>query len=140
MPKFNPKAKAPDTDFRDKNAVDRFLECGKFRRCANLEAPPAKLEHFTIYLPACRKSRFDREGFAAEIEMPVPGHRVSPLTYTTLGVWAPLISCPLKCRDYQHPAIAKLKAGLRKSFSWIFEHLIKPSEIMWAAFWAWFFK
>jgi hypothetical protein len=72
MPKFNPEAAAPDTDFGDKNAVDRFLESGKFRRCANLQTIPAHLQGATVYMPVCMKSRFSRAGFAADIEMPDP--------------------------------------------------------------------
>ncbi len=70
-------------------------------------------------MPVCTKSRFDRAGFAAEIEMPVPGQPLGPLTYSTLGMWASLISCPHKCRDYEHPASAKLRAMLRSSWAWI---------------------
>jgi hypothetical protein len=139
MPKFNPDAaKVPDTDFRDRNAVDRYLESGKFRRCANLESIPATLppSGITVYLPVCTKSRFNRAGFAANIEMPIPGKPLGPITYSTLGNWAPLISCPRNCREYEHPALAKAKAKL----PWIAKHIIKPSEIFWAAFWAWVMK
>ena len=58
--KFNPEAAAPDTDFRDKNAVDRFLECGKFRLCANLKAVRANLRDATVYMPVRTKARFNR--------------------------------------------------------------------------------
>lgn len=117
--KFNPEAAAPDTDFRDKNAVDRFLECGKFRRCANLKAVRANLRDAAVYMPTCMKSRFNRTGFAADIEMPAPGRPLGPVTYSSLGFWAPLISCPRNCREYEHPALAKLKATLRPSLAWL---------------------
>lgn len=141
MAKFNPElAAVPDTDFTDKNAVDRFLNCGKFRRCANLKAPHARLPGATVYLPVCTKSRFDRKGVAALIEMPEPRRPLEPFTYTTLAVWAPLISCPRDCCEYERPASAKVKRWLRQSLSWVSQHLIKPSEILWAAFWAWLFR
>jgi len=140
MPKFNPDAKVPDTDFRDRNSVDRFLECGKFRRCANLRAIPARLQNATVYLPVCTKGRFDRAGFAADIDMPEPGRPLGPVTYSSLGFWAPLISCPRKCREYNHRTVEKLKAAARGSSTWVAEHFIKPSEIWWAAFWAWVMK
>lgn len=63
--------------------------------------------------PVCMKSRFNRAGFAADIEMPAPGRPLGPVTYSTLGFWAPLISCPRNCREYEHPVLAKLKATLR---------------------------
>ena len=125
--KFNPEAAAPDTDFRDKNAVDRFLECGKFRRCGNLKAVRANLREATVYMPVCMKSRFNRAGFAADIEMPVPGRPLGPVTYSSLGFWAPLISCPRNCRDYEHPALAKLKATLRPSLAWLAK-LVMPRQ------------
>jgi hypothetical protein len=131
MPKFNPDgAKVPDTDFRDKNAVDRFLECGKFRRCANLKSIPAHLPPTgtTVYLPVCTKSRFNRAGFAADIEMPVLGQPLGPITYSTLGNWAPLIPCPCNCREYKHPVLVKLKATVRASLSWILPKPKKSSE------------
>jgi len=140
--RFNPDPKVPDTDFRDRNSVDTYLECGRFRRCANLQSIPARLPvpDVTVYLPVCTKSRFNRTGFASQIEMPVPGQKLGPFTYTTLGQWAPLISCPRDCREYKNRRLAKVEAVTRSCVGWIVEHVFKPAEILWAAFWAWVMK
>ena len=69
MHEFDLEAAAPDTEFRDKNAVDRFLECGKFRRCANLRTIPAQVQGGTVYMLVCMKSCFSRAGFAVDIEI-----------------------------------------------------------------------
>lgn len=140
MARFNPDAKVPDTDFRDRNSVDRYLECGRFKRCANLQSVPARLPDGTAYLPVCTKSRFNRTGFATEIEMPAPGRTLGVITQATLGLWAPLISCPRDCREYKNRRLAKVEAVTRSSVGWIFEHFLKPAEIWWAAFWAWMMK
>jgi hypothetical protein len=138
--KFNPEAVVPDTDFKDKNSVDRYLECGRFRRCANLLAIQVRLPDCSFYMPVCTKSRFNRRGFAKHIEMPVPRQPVGPVTYTTLAQWGPLISCPRNCQEYQNPTLAKIKSKAGTSLVWISTHFIKPSEIWWAAFWAWVMK
>jgi hypothetical protein len=141
MPKFDPDhATAPDTNFADKNSAEKFLECGKFRRCANLLLAEAHLPGHTLYVPVCTKSRFNRQGVAQHIEMPDPKRALGPITYRTVAAWAPLISCPRDCREYQNPTLAKIKAAVGNSLVWTSEHVIKPSEIVWAAFWAWVMK
>jgi hypothetical protein len=69
--------------------------------------------------------------------MPVPGQKLGPVTYATLGEWAPLISCPSECSEYKNRRLAKVEVVMRSCLGWIFEHLFKPAEIWWAAFWAW---
>src|SRR5258708_154126 len=87
MAKFDPEhATVPDTNFNDRNSAERFLECGKFRRCANLLLP---LVHqvsplVNVYVPICAESRFNKAGVAQHLLMPNPGsHTVSPIVYTT---------------------------------------------------------
>jgi hypothetical protein len=102
MAKFDPEhAVVPDTNFGDKNSAERFLECGKFRRCANLRLIPAKVPSVLLYLPVCMESRFNKSGNAEFLPMPVYGAPLSPLTYTTVGQWASHISCPRECRGYR---------------------------------------
>jgi hypothetical protein len=61
MAKFDPEhATVPNTNFSDRNSAERFLECGKFKRCANLLLP---LVHqasppVNVYVPICAESRF----------------------------------------------------------------------------------
>ena len=117
MAKFDPEhATVPDTDFSDRNSAERFIECGKFRRCTNLKLIQARLPSVRIYLPVCAESRFNRAGAAQMIEMPVAGFPLSPVTYTTLGQWAPLISCPRKCKGYRNKRWAALMDALRRMF------------------------
>lgn len=105
MAEFDPEhATVPDTDFTDRNSAERFLECGKFRPCSNLLLP---LIHqpsppVNVYVPICAESRFNKAGVAKHLPMPNPGSRiVSPIVYTTVGQWAPLISCPSDCKGYR---------------------------------------
>lgn len=137
MPKFNPDVPVPDTNFTDKNAVDRYLECGRFRRCANLKAAPAYLPDVTIYIPMCMKSRFNRTDVAAYIPMPSPNQPLNPLTQASLRYWSRSISCPRNCREYKNATVARIWAQTRRFSDSILGHVIKPSEIWWAAFWAW---
>lgn len=142
MRKFNPRARVPTTDFRDRNAVEKYLECGRFKQCANLVSLPAVLPPTgtTVYLPVCTENRFNKTGFATHIEMPVPGKPLSPLTYVPLGQWASLISCPGDCRGYKNRSWAKFKDKARVPLAWVAGCVIKPTEIWWAAFWAWVMK
>jgi hypothetical protein len=101
MAKFDPQhAVVPPTNFGDRNSAERFLECGKFRRCANLNLiflhqrnPPV-----SVHLPVCRESRFERTGAALMIPIPIPNTAVSPVTYMMVGEWAKFISCPHDCK------------------------------------------
>ena len=120
MAKFDPEhATVPNTNFSDRNSAERFLECGKFRRCANLLLP---LVHqasppVNVYVPICAESRFNKEGVAQHLLMPNPAsHTVSPIVYTTVGQWAPLISCPRKCKGYRNKYWAALTHTVRKMF------------------------
>ncbi|MGC2270207.1 MAG: hypothetical protein WA608_25715, partial [Candidatus Acidiferrales bacterium] len=89
-----------------------------------------------VYLPVCTKARFNRQGVAQHIEMPDPKRALGPVTYTTIATWAPLVSCPPACREYQNPTLAKMKATVGNSLVWVSKHFIKTSEIFWAWFWA----
>ncbi len=54
---------------------------------------------------------------AQHLLMPNPGsHTVSPIVYTTVGQWAPLISCPRMCKGYRNKHWAALTDALRKMF------------------------
>jgi hypothetical protein len=116
MAKFDPHhAVVPPTNFGDKNSAEQFLGCGKFRQCANLtliyghQHSPA----VSVYLPICKESRFERTGVAKGIPMPVVNTPISPVTYMTVATWAPLISCPEKCRGYRSRGWAKVLRWIR---------------------------
>jgi hypothetical protein len=114
MAKFDPQhAVVPDTNFGDKNSAERFLECGKFRRCANLRLIPAHLPSALLYIPACLESRFNKAGTAQWLPLPVYGAPLSPITYTTVGQWAPLISCPRDCKGYRSQRWARILRWLK---------------------------
>lgn len=127
-------------NFTDRNAVEDFLETKRFRPCANLKCFPAHVQRDAIYLPVCLQGRFHREGVAEFFDMPVPPRPLSPLTYTSVGAWGPLVSCPRKCKGYRNRTVAKILTGGKHAASWFFEHILKPAEFFWAAFWAWVMK
>jgi hypothetical protein len=133
-----PKPKS--INFSDQNAVEKFLETEKFRPCANLECSEVNLHNAHFYMPMCREGRFDRHGIADFFEMPVPARPCSPITYMSLAHWAPLISCPPDCKGYKNRHVAKTQKAGGKVAGWLFEHILKPAEIFWAAVWAWLFK
>lgn len=123
MAKFDPEhATVPDTNFGDRNSAERFLECGKFRQCANLMLPlPEQTSPSVhVYIPICAESRFERTGVAQFMPMPTVRNgrsgQVNPVTYTTVAQWAPLISCPRKCEGYRNKRWANLKHALRSMF------------------------
>src|SRR5271156_6575177 len=114
MAKFDPDhAVVPPTNFGYKNSAEKFLECGKFRKCANLRLIPAQLQIVRLHIPVCVESRFNRTGTAEWLPMPVFGQPLSPLTYTTVGEWAPHISCPVKCEGYRSPRWSKIRSWFR---------------------------
>lgn len=106
MREHDPQAPVPDTDFRDRNAVEKYLDCGRFKPCAHLKSIQATLppNGTVVYLPVCAENRFNKTGVATDIDMPIPGRPLGPITYSTLGVWAALISCPPDCRGYKVPS------------------------------------
>lgn len=67
-------------------------------------------------------------------------HHLSPLIYTTVAVWGPHVSCPRDCKGYRNRTAAKILGSVKRGTSWVFENVIKPTEVLWAAFWAWVFK
>jgi membrane protein implicated in regulation of membrane protease activity len=116
MAKFDPQhAVVPPTNFGDKNSAERFLECGKFRRCANLTLVYGYQRNplVSVYLPVCRESRFERTGWAQAMQMPGPSTPTSPVTYTTVAQWAPLISCPRNCKGYRSQRWARILRWIR---------------------------
>jgi hypothetical protein len=114
MTKFDPEhAIVPPTNFGYQNSAEKFLECGKFRKCANLRLIPAQLQLVRLHIPVCMESRFNRTGTAEWLPMPVFGQPLGPLTYTTVGEWAPHISCPVKCKGYTSPRWAKIRNWFR---------------------------
>jgi len=116
MAKFDPKhAVVPPTNFGDKNSAEQFLGCGKFRQCANLALIFGRQDSpsVSVYLPICKESRFERAGVAQGIPIPIVNTPVSPVTYMTVATWAPLVSCPEKCRGYRSRRWAKILAWLR---------------------------
>ena len=123
-------------NFADRNAVDEFLQTEGFRPCANLECSPVHLEHEVFYMPLCFEGRFKKEGVAEYFDMPLPPRPVSPVTYTTVGLWGPLVSCPSNCKGYRNRTIARIRMAVSRGASWVFEHILKPGEFLWAAFWA----
>ena len=79
------------------------------------------LQHEVLYMPVCREGRFNREGVAAYLDMPLPPRPLSPLTYTTIGIWAPLVSCPPDCKGYRNRSVAKLLRAGSSAVRWLFE-------------------
>src|SRR5260370_37793392 len=65
-------------------------------------------------MPACLEGRFAREGFAQHIEMPLRSRPLSPMTYTTIPQWAPLIRCPRDCKGYRNRTVAKVRAMFKR--------------------------
>ena len=104
-----------EINFTNRDAVEKFLEGEKFRRCANLECYPVELEHEVLYMPMCMEGRFNREGIAEHLDMPRPPRPLSPLTYTTIPMWAPLVSCPADCKGYHNRTVAKVKKAIASS-------------------------
>ena len=98
-------------NFSDRNAVERFLEGKKFRHCANLQCSPVELEHQVLYMPMCIEGRFKREGLAEVLDLPHPPRPLSPVTYTTIPLWAPLVSCPAGIAEFV-PVVGPLVAAL----------------------------
>jgi|HubBroStandDraft_5_1064220.scaffolds.fasta_scaffold38456_2 hypothetical protein len=107
-------------NFADRNAVEKFLETDKFRPCANLECSRVPLQHDTAYMPMCLEGRFNRAGFAGMIEMPQPQRPLSSITYTTIPIWAPLVSCPRDCKGYQNRTISKVRGAAALAIRWLF--------------------
>lgn len=128
--------KSPQLNFADRNAVEAFLETEKFRPCANLECSQVRLEHAVFYMPVCLEGRFSREGVAQHLDMPVPPQSVSPVTYMTVGIWGPLVSCSSDCKGYRNRRAVKVSTAARMAAKWFFENILKPGEVFWAAFWA----
>ena len=127
----NPEATTPQggVDFTDRNAIEDFLGTERFRPCASLKCIPAYLEHMVLYMPVCLEGRFRREGVAQHIDMPRPGRPLSPLTYTTLQAWGPLVSCPGNCKGYRNRTIAKVRRVGRRAVSWLWGDVLTPSEL-----------
>jgi hypothetical protein len=59
------------------------------------------------------ESRFNKTGNAEFLPMPVYGAALSPITYTTIGQWAPLISCPRNCKGYRSQRWVKILRWIR---------------------------
>jgi hypothetical protein len=128
-------------NFSDRNAVEKLLETEKFRPCANLRCAPVKLQHHQLFMPMCDEGRFDRQGVAEFFDMPNTQVRsLSPVTYMNIPSWATLVSCPPDCKGYKNRTVAKTRKAGGHAASWLFEHILKPAEIVWAAVWAWLFK
>jgi hypothetical protein len=102
-------AEHKNINFTDRNAVERFLEGDQFRPCGNLKCLPVNLQYQIVYLPACLENRFHREGIAEHLEMPLLSRHLSPMTYQSVGIWAPLVSCPRDCKGYRNRTVAKLQ-------------------------------
>src|ERR1700751_2767027 len=67
-----------------------------------------------LYMPVCLEGRFAREGFAQHIDMPMRNRPLSPITYTSIPQWAPLISCPRDCRGYRNRPLARILALFKR--------------------------
>lgn len=111
---------AKSIDFGDRNAVERFLESSRFRRCTHLECSPVNLASQVVYMPMCMEGRFHKEGIAASFDMPAPSRPLSPVTYTTIPIWAPFVSCPLDCKGYKNRTVAKLHSVFSSAARWLF--------------------
>ena len=127
-------------DFSDWSAVEKFLKTKRFRRCANLECLPAHTGEVVLHLPVCSAGYFERQGNARHFRMPDPQRDLRPLTYMTVAIWRPLVSCPRNCKAYRNQTAAKILNYTKRQASWLFENLVKPTEILWAAFWARLFR
>jgi hypothetical protein len=134
-------------NFTDRNSVEAFLQTGRFRPCANLKCSPGRLAHDVLYMPVCSEGCFNKEGIGQCYDMPLPRRRLgrltyvaNPVTYTAVGVWGPLVSCPCDCTGYRNRTVAKIQTAGSGIASWSFENILKPADILWAAFWAWVFK
>lgn len=135
---LNLNKRRPDNsgiNFADKNSVEQFLATEQFRPCVNLECQPLELKIDTLYMPACLDQRFAREGVAKDIPIYPDPRGLSPITYTTLPLWAPLVSCPRDCKGFKHRRIAKLQHVAK-----MVAHTLHPKEWMNAAVWAWIVK
>jgi hypothetical protein len=113
-------SEAENINFGDRNAVEKFLESSRFRPCAHLTCSQLSLPHQVVYMPMCMEGRFRREGTAEFFDMPVPSRRLSPVTYTTVPIWAPLVSCPLDCKGYQNRTVARLQTAAMPLARWLF--------------------
>jgi len=71
-------------------------------------------------MPMCMEGRFRKEGIAVSFDMPMPSRPLSPVTYTTVPVWAPFVSCPLDCKGYQHRTVAKFQTAAVSVARWLF--------------------
>jgi hypothetical protein len=114
-PNSGPPSTPDPIDFRDRNAVERFLETEKFRRCTNLRCDSVSHPNMQmLYMPACLEGRFAKEGVAQHIELPLGSRPLSPVTYTTIPIWASLISCPPDCKGYRNRIVARVRAMFRR--------------------------
>jgi len=116
-------SKAPENkniNFTNRNAVEKFLEGEQFRPCDNLKCSPVELEHDVLYMPMCMEGRFHREGVAEVLDMPLPPRPLSPVTYTTIPIWAPLVSCPHDCKGYENRTVAKFQRSVSSAIRWLF--------------------
>jgi hypothetical protein len=113
-------SEAENINFGDRNAVEKFLESSRFRPCAHLTCSQADLPHQVLYMPMCMEGRFRREGIAGSFDMPAPSRRLSPVTYTSVPIWAPLVSCPPDCRGYQNRTVARLQTAAMSVVRWLF--------------------
>lgn len=113
---FSPSSGPPtpaSINFTDRNAVERFLETKKFRRCSNLKCDHVNLPEQVLYMPVCVERRFAREGVAQYFDLPLPGRPLSPVTYLAIPEWAPFISCPKDCKGYRNRTVAKVLAWFK---------------------------
>jgi hypothetical protein len=69
-------------------------------------------------MPVCLEGRFKRTGVAEFIEMPLPPSPLSPVTYTSIPVWAPLVSCASDCRGYRNRTRARIYKAVRQATRW----------------------
>lgn len=67
----------------------------------------------------CLEGRFSREGVAEFMGMPQPPRPLSPLIFTTIPIWAPLVSCPPDCRGYRSRTVAKLRRAWNSAVRWL---------------------
>ena len=93
----------------------------------NLGCLPAHTRDGVLHLPVCSTGNFDRQGNARHFEMPDPQRPLGPLTYLTVAIWGPLVSCPRNCKAYRNQTAAKLLKDTKRLASWLFENLVKPT-------------
>ncbi|MFP5266584.1 MAG: hypothetical protein ACLGQU_04380 [Acidobacteriota bacterium] len=127
-------------DFSDRSAVEKFLKTKRFRRCANLECLPAHTGEVVLHLPVCSAGYFERQGNARHFRMPDPQRDLRPLTYMTVAIWGTARELPAQLQSLSESNRSKASEGYKRLASWLFENLVKPTEILWAAFWAWLFR